>query len=205
MGTYALTYLTFDPGKPPAALQRLPEGLAKAGLQGRLLGAFSAEIGQLNRVLLIHGQADAAALAADQVAIARSGDPFGVGDLLAGMTSDLFTTFPGTPELEPGSFGPMFEIRSYTLRAGQLDPMVESWIKALPVRQERSKLLGVLHAVAGTLPRFVHIWPYRDLVHRAETRAKAVADGIWPPPGGSPRLLTMQSEIYIPAPFSPIQ
>ena len=40
---------------------------------------------------------------------------------------------------------------------------------------------------------------------RMAVRADAVQKGVWPPPGGLPHIETMQSEIYLPAPFSPLQ
>jgi hypothetical protein len=60
-------------------------------------------------------------------------------------------------------------------------------------------------AVSGPVIRFMHIWPYPSLNDRARLREKAVADGVWPPPGGPTLLASQQSDIYLPAPFSPMK
>ncbi len=62
-----------------------------------------------------------------------------------------------------------------------------------------------MYSVTGLTPRFMHIWPYKSLDERHRIRAKAVETGIWPPPGGPDRLVTMQNDIYLAAPFSPIR
>jgi hypothetical protein len=60
-------------------------------------------------------------------------------------------------------------------------------------------------SVTGPVSRFLHIWPYRSLDERVRLRAKAVADGVWPPPGGPGQLTAQQSDIYLPAAFSPLR
>jgi len=205
MTTYALTCLTLAPGAAPAAVARLPGGLAALAPRGELLACLGAEIGALNRLLLIHGHEDPAALAADQARIATERDPFGLGDLLTGITCDLFAPFPGTPAIAPRACGPVFEVRSYALRPGGLAPTIELWARALPERVKLSPLVGVMHALAGATPRFVHIWAYRDLAERAAVRARAIEAGVWPPPGGTAHIAAMQTEIFLPAPFSPLR
>jgi hypothetical protein len=51
----------------------------------------------------------------------------------------------------------------------------------------------------------MHIWPYASLDERQRLRTKAVADGVWPPPGGPDQLLAQQADIFLPAEFSPLQ
>jgi hypothetical protein len=53
--------------------------------------------------------------------------------------------------------------------------------------------------------RFMHIWPYKSFDERARLRDKAVADGVWPPPGGPSHLVSQQVDIYLPASFSPMR
>jgi hypothetical protein len=52
--------------------------------------------------------------------------------------------------------------------------------------------------------RFMHIWPYPSLEGRNRPRAKAISDGVWPPPGGPTYLTAQQTDIYLPAEFSPL-
>ena len=64
-----------------------------------------------------------------------------------------------------------------------------------------SPLLTAMTSVTGTVSRFMHIWPYTSLDERARLRAKAVEDGVWPPPGGPSHLVGQRSDVYLPAPF----
>jgi hypothetical protein len=62
-----------------------------------------------------------------------------------------------------------------------------------------------MHTDAGSLNKFVHIWAYESLEHRAEVRAEAAAKGIWPPKGRKETLQTQANKIVLAAPFSPIK
>ena len=68
-----------------------------------------------------------------------------------------------------------------------------------------SPILAAMYSVTGEVTRFLHIWPYPDLDVRAQTRKTAIETGVWPPPGGPDHLLTMRTDIYLPASFSPIR
>ena len=59
-------------------------------------------------------------------------------------------------------------------------------------------------SVTGPVTRFMHIWPYGSLDERQRLRGKAVAEGVWSPPGGPDHLAVMQSDIFLPAAFSPM-
>ena len=72
-------------------------------------------------------------------------------------------------------------------------------------RQKLSPILAAMYSITGDITRFMHIWPYPSLEVRASTRKTAIETGVWPPPGGPDQLLTMHTDIYLPAPFSPIR
>ena len=107
--------------------------------------------------------------------------------------------------MQPGEFGPCYEVRSYILKPDGLAPTTELWRKAVPGRQTLSPLLAAMTSLSGAVTRFMHIWPYSSLDERARLRGKAVADGLWPPPGGPSHLATMQTDFYLPSPFSPMR
>jgi hypothetical protein len=109
------------------------------------------------------------------------------------------------PPLRPGQVGPCFEVRSYVLKPDGLAPTTELWRKAVPGRARVSPLLAAMIAASDDAIRFMHIWPYKSSDERARLREKAVADGVWPPPGGPSHLLAQQADIYLPAAFSPIK
>jgi hypothetical protein len=68
-----------------------------------------------------------------------------------------------------------------------------------------SPVLAGMTSVTGAVTRFLHIWPYRSFDERARLRERAIADGVWPPPGGPGHLVSQQVDIYLPAPFSPMK
>jgi NIPSNAP len=97
---------------------------------------------------------------------------------------------------------PIVEFRTYTLRPGTVGQWENGFGAALPGRVKHSELAGLWHTEIGPLNQVIHAWPYRDLAHRTEVRALAAKEPGWPPPGGD-MILNMESQIWIPAPFSP--
>ena len=91
------------------------------------------------------------------------------------------------------------------LKPDGLAPTIELWRKAVPRRAGVSPLLAAMVAATGAAVRFMHVWPYKTYDERARLREKAVADGVWPPPGGPGHLVSQQADIYLPAGFSPMR
>ena len=198
---YDVTIITVRPGTHPEALARLKETLPSSG-GGELLACWYSEIGALNRILLI--RADFMGVHADRVKMLRTENPFGIGQYIVGMSMDTYVSFPFMQPMKTGRYGPVFEVRTYVLKPDGVPATIELWRKSVPARASLSLLLAAMHSITGTVTRFMHIWPYADLNERARLRAKAVADKLWPPPGGPDHLAMMQSDIYFPADFSPI-
>ena len=118
---------------------------------------------------------------------------------------DTYVAFDFMPPMRAGVFGPCYEVRTYGLKPGGLAPTIELWRKAVPGRSTVSPVLAAMTSVTGAVIRFMHIWPYRSYDERARLRDKAVAGGLWPPPGGPGHLLSQQADIYLPASFSPMK
>jgi hypothetical protein len=202
---YELARITVQPGTTGKALPLLGGWLEAAKSSGRLVACWTTEIGLLNDILLLREYEDAAALEAERGALVRSGNPFGLGELVTGWVADAWTPFPFLPPLASGTVGPFFEVRTYRLRPEGLAATMASWEKALPRRLELSPVVTAMYSLSGEAPRFFHVWPYKSLDERHRIRAKAVEEGIWPPPGGAGRLVAMRTEIFLPAPFSPLR
>jgi len=202
---YDISRLAFRPGSVPAALPALERALAPGGADGRLLAVLVSEIGTLNEVLIVHALADARGAFAARDARLRRGDLFGVGDALVEASSATFASFPFVPPMQAGRYGPVFELREYTIRPQGLPRALAAWESALPARLAISPLLTVAYALEGVQPRMLHLWPYASLDDRARLRADALATGKWPPKGGADYLVATRSSIYLPAPFSPLQ
>jgi hypothetical protein len=205
MMTYDVTIITVRPGTHPAALTRLAPFLSSASPAGELLACWYSELGALNQILLIQSRPDGARALADRAAILQSSNPFGVGDLIVGMTMDTYVSLPFVQPMTRGRYGPFYEVRSYMFKPDGLAPTVELWRNGLPGRVKVSPLLAAMYSVTGPVTRFMHIWPYASLDERQRLRTKAVADGVWPPPGGPDHFTAMQSDIFLPAEFSPMQ
>ena len=205
MLTYDVTIITVRPGTHPAALARLAPFLSSATPAGELLGCWYSDLGALNQILLIQSRLDGAPALADRAAILQSGNPFGIGDLIVGMTMDTYVSLPFMPPMSRGQYGPFYEVRTYMLKPDGLAATLELWRNAVPGRVTVSPLFAAMYSVTGPVTRFMHIWPYASLDERHRLRAKAVADRVWPPPGGPDHFTAMQSDIFLPAEFSPMQ
>jgi hypothetical protein len=200
--SYDVTIVTVRPGTHPQALAVLGKSLAD---DRNLLACWYSEIGAVNRILIIRKATDAAATLNARHAALSAADPFGIGEYTVAMAMDTYVSFDFIAPLRPGEFGPCYEVRSYVLKPAGLAPTVDAWRKSVPGRMKISPVLAAMTSVTGAVPRFLHVWPYKSFEERARLRAKAAADGVWPPPGGPGHLVSQQVDIYLPAPFSPMK
>jgi hypothetical protein len=96
----------------------------------------------------------------------------------------------------------IYEVRTYTLRAGAHVEFEERYEKRLPARLKHSKLGGFWHTEFGPLNQVIHVYPYDDLNHRTAVRAALATD----PErnalqSGRDLIVAQETEIVIPAPF----
>ena len=199
---YDVTILTVRPGTHPQALAILGKSLIN---DAALLACWYSDIGTINQILLIRTAADAAATIDARFAALNSDNPFGIREYITGMAMDTYVSFDFVAPMRPGDFGPCYEVRNYVLKPDGLAPTMNVWRGAVPRRVTVSPLLAAMTSVTGAVTRFMHIWPYKSLDERARLRDKAVADGVWPPPGGPGHLASQQVDIYLPASFSPLR
>ena len=85
-----------------------------------LLGCWTTEIGDLNRVLVLRAFADDAAMQAERLALLGETNPFGAGEAIEEMSFDSYAPFPWAPAPKPGRYGAVYEIRTYKLKHGGL-------------------------------------------------------------------------------------
>lgn len=96
----------------------------------------------------------------------------------------------------------IIEMRTYTLQPGTLAEVEKRFGEALPLREKHSKLAAFWHTEVGPLNQIIHVWAYDSFEQRTAVRAAASKEAGWPPP--IREFVTHQeSEIFIPAPFSP--
>jgi hypothetical protein len=199
---YDVTIVTVRPGTHPQALAILGKTLAD---DPALLACWYSDIGAVNQILLIRQAGDIGPTLDARLALLQSRNPLGIGEFITTAAMDIFVAFDFISPLRAGVFGPCYEVRTYLLRPDGLVPTVELWRKAVPGRSTVSPVLAAMTSVTGAVTRFMHIWPYKSFDERARLRDKAVADGVWPPPGGPGYLLSQQVDIYLPAGFSPMK
>ena len=94
----------------------------------------------------------------------------------------------------------IYEVRTYDLKPGSLAEVEKQYAEAIPHRTKYSPLGAFWHTEFGPLNQIIHVWPFEDLGDRARVREEAIKDPHWPPPIQD-HILSMKSEIMIPAPF----
>ncbi len=96
----------------------------------------------------------------------------------------------------------IIEVRTYQLKPGSVAEVEKRFAEGLPAREKLSKLTALWHTEVGALNEITHIWTYDSFAQRTAVRAEAIKTGVWPPPIRD-FIVSMQSEIFMPAPFSP--
>jgi NIPSNAP len=96
----------------------------------------------------------------------------------------------------------IIEMRTYTLQPGTVASFEERFGQALAARQKVSPLAAFWHTEVGPLNRVIHVWPYEDMAARTRLREQATKTQGWPP-NVREFVVEQQSDIYLPAPFSP--
>jgi hypothetical protein len=94
----------------------------------------------------------------------------------------------------------IYELRTYNLKPNTHAEYERRFARALPVREQYSRLVGFWHTEIGPLNQVIHLWAYEDLQQRWEARAAAVKDasGKWPPMGMD-MIESMHSDILTPS------
>ena len=98
------------------------------------------------------------------------------------------------------SLGNIYEMRIYTYQPGVIPELIERWGEALPEREKHSPLAAGMYTEFGGLNRWMHVWPYKDLAHRAEVRGTKIEG--WP--SGAPGMIRQENKIMVPSSFSPM-
>ncbi|MSP98295.1 MAG: NIPSNAP family protein [Betaproteobacteria bacterium] len=203
---------TLVPGKVPEYLKlaeevSLPIRKNDAGI---LIGWFSSEIGELNKLVHIWEWKDLEERQRQRVVLrARPGwldvyNPQVDKLVYRREVSIINPVLPVRPPAQPGN---VYELRVYRTHPGKLAAWLELFKSVLPVREKYSKIVGLWQSEIGELNEVTHLWAYKDLKERAEVRARASRDPEWQAflPKSAPLLFHMSSTILVPAKFSPLQ
>ena len=99
------------------------------------------------------------------------------------------------------------EQRTYTLHPGTVPEYLRHY-QAEGLAIQRSilgNMVGYFYTEIGPLNQIVHMWAYQDLADRGRRRATLQADPEWRAYTAKvrPFLMSQETKILIPAPFSP--
>ncbi|KAA2317222.1 NIPSNAP family protein [Pseudooceanicola sediminis] len=202
---YDLTTLALLPNRLGAVMPKLADVYANFSSTGTPLGCFSIEFGALNRFHFLTEYENTDALQAERARCLEHDDPYGLSEHLGGIERTAFKPLSFARPLKPGTYGPFYEFRIYTIAPGGLPETEQAWAKGIPLREELSPLLSIMGSVEGAPKKMMHIWPYASLDARAAARAEGSKRGIWPPAGGSAHLTSLQSELAVAAACSDLK
>lgn len=173
--------------------------------EGRLLGAWRTEIGELFQIKIMRGFDSADALERERLRALMSARPFNISDPSSQLSMERYACFPFLPDVEPMAFGRFYEFRTYHLKPGGLAPTLAGWEQAIAPAHDYSRHLVInMYALDGP-PRITHIWGFSSLEERAALRASHYAAGLWPPKGGPQQITRATSTICIPEQYSPLR
>ena len=206
---YELATMTLPFGTAGAAAANVQAFATAPEAKGELLACWFTDIGVLNQMIVLRGFADEQELLAERERTQHSASPFGCGEIFQSLEQHSYKGFPSMkpvrPSAESGISGPVYEIRTYGIKPGGVQPTIDLWQQYVPPREALSPCVVAMVALDGPL-RFTNIWSYPTLDARSKARADAVAQGIWPPKGGPAHLTTaMVSTIALPTAVSPLK
>jgi hypothetical protein len=198
---------TLQPGTVAPFEERFAEALPARAKLSPLAAFWHTEVGPLNRVIHVWPYEDQAARTRlREEATKLQGWPPNTREFVVEQQSEIYLPAPFSPALEPRQLGNIYEIRTYTFKPGGIPATIDRWSTQIAERTKLSPLVGAWYSELGGLNKWCHIWAYKDANHRAETRAKAQREGIWPPRGGQPgQTLVQENALVVPAAFSPLK
>jgi hypothetical protein len=96
----------------------------------------------------------------------------------------------------------IIEMRTYTLKPGTTPDFEKAFEEDLQYRTKISPLGAFFRSDVGPLNQVIHIWPYESFAEKDRIGADARKTGHWPPKVRD-FLVTQESKVFQPAPFSP--
>ncbi|XP_054075566.1 protein NipSnap homolog 1 [Rissa tridactyla] len=127
--------------------------------------------------------------------------------MLLSRRNQLLLEFSFWNEPLPRQGPNIYELRTYKLKPGTMIEWGNNWARAIKYRQENQEAVGGFFSQIGELYVVHHLWAYKDLQSREETRNAA-----WTKRGWDenvyytvPLIRTMESRIMIPLKISPLQ
>uniref|UniRef100_A0A6Q2YZB0 NIPSNAP domain-containing protein n=1 Tax=Esox lucius TaxID=8010 RepID=A0A6Q2YZB0_ESOLU len=127
--------------------------------------------------------------------------------MLISRRNQLLLEFSFWNEPTPRPGPNIYEMRSYRLKPGTMIEWGNHWARAIKYRQENNEAVGGFFSQIGDLYQVHHLWAYKDLQSREETRNSAWLKEGWDSSVfyTVPLIRSMESRIMIPTKGSPLQ
>jgi hypothetical protein len=199
-----LETLRFEPRAGEVVANAYAAALDEIRGPASLIGYWNVEIGQLNTARLLWGFGDASESDASGIAAVAPHWPASLDGIVTASESLVLEPAPFNGEIEPGTYGPIYEIRIYDYERGSVRTVIDRWADMVLERRAISCLIGCYSSTGGDVDKWVHIWAYRDGRERELARVEASRRKIWPPETGE-WLLHQENMIVVPAPCSPLR
>ncbi|KAK7925380.1 hypothetical protein WMY93_007690 [Mugilogobius chulae] len=129
------------------------------------------------------------------------------GKMLLSRRNQLLLEFSFWNEPVPREGPNIYELRSYQLRPGTMIEWGNYWARAIDIRQQNQEAVGGFFSQIGSLYQVHHLWAYKDLQSRENTRNAA-----WQREGWDevvyytvPLIQHMESRVMIPMKTSPLK
>jgi len=188
------------------------EAMEERHTGAELVGSFTVEIGDQDEAVHLWRYPGGYPVLNEFNTVYRKGPEFTEfrkkrNQMLRYRRNQILLAFSFWPPIE-GREGPnIYELRSYTLKPGTMYEWGNCWSKGIQHRETNNEAVGGFFTQMGELSNVEHLWAYKDLQTRKETREAA-----WSRPGWDnvvsytvPLIRHMKSRILIPTPFSPLQ
>ena len=171
----------------------------------RLGGFWHTEAGPLNQIIHIWPYQNMAHRTASR-ALMESRNVWGSlnAEYLVNMNSEIYQPAPFMRPLGDREIGPIYEMRKYTYRPGDIPRVIDVWGDAIAEREKYSPLVGAFYSDGGSMNLWTHIWAYESFEQRMRVREETRKRGIWPP-NSAATPLHEESKILLPAKFSPLR
>ncbi|XP_041347861.1 protein NipSnap-like [Gigantopelta aegis] len=177
-----------------------------------LIGSFTVEIGEQDEAIhiwefkggypMLNRATEIYRMDQDFIQFRRSRNK-----MLRYRRNQILLPFSFWPEPTPRPPTNIYELRSYLLKPGTMIEWGNNWARGIQQRQTNNEPVAGFFSQMGQVNVAHHIWGYKDLQTRKETREAA-----WQRPGWDecvaytvPLIRHMESKILIPTPFSPLQ
>src|SRR5688500_4486337 len=210
---YELRIYTIKPGILPKYLDIVGNiGMKIRGNDyGKLVGTWTSEFGQLNEYYHLWEYPDpnerarlrgelqkVPAWSAEYLAATRG--------MVVAQRNTILTLDEDIGLRSVEGKGHIYEFRTYRALPGQIGGWTTTFKRSLPRRETHSKLVALWMAEVGGLNAGSHLWVYDSLAHRTEVRDGMAKDAELRELRGNgvESLISQESTILTPAPFSPL-